>query len=235
MDVNAFIGWFLTHIQSVDALTRDLIAGGAIMLETSLFLGLVIPGDSVVLIAATGVSGILDGLGLVALVLLGSMIGETAGFWVGRIFGERIRASRLGQRIGERYWQMADTFVVTRGGLAVAISRFLPVLHSLVPVVAGMTRMRYRTFIAWTVAACAIWASAYVGVGYAARTGYEQVAGGLKWAGLLFVGVLVLFLVLAHFGKKRLERTAERMVAEGEAALAARAGGTVVNPEEPVN
>lgn len=152
--VNEILDWLLTTVQSVDPLTRNLLAGLAIMLETSLFVGLVIPGDTVVLVASTGVTDLSDFFFLLSCVLLGSLLGESFGFWIGRLFGERIRYSKLGNRIGEKNWKMADAFIESRGGLAVAISRFLPVLHSLVPVVAGASKMRYRVFIRWTVGAC---------------------------------------------------------------------------------
>ncbi|MEY4993074.1 MAG: hypothetical protein RIS82_196 [Actinomycetota bacterium] len=228
--MNEILDWILSAVQSVDPATRNFLAGLAIMLETSLFVGLIMPGDTVVLVASTGVVDLGDFFFLLGAVLVGSLIGESLGFFIGRWFGERIRASRLGQKIGEKNWQMADVFVDTRGGLAVAISRFLPVLHSLVPVVSGMTRMRYRVFIRWTLAACAVWASAYVGVGYLARASYEQVAQNLKFGGLVFVGIIVAFAVLVHFGKKRLEKSAERMIAEGEVAQAAIAGAELIEP-----
>lgn len=119
----------------------------------------------------------------------------------------------------------------TRGGVAVAISRFIPVLHSVVPVTAGMTRMRYRTFITWTFGACVLWTSAYVSVGYFARESYQQLAADLKWAGAIFVALILLFVVGMQFLKKRLEKTAQRMAAEGEAARAAVAGGVQVRGE----
>lgn len=212
--MNEILDWLLATVQSVDPALRNLLAGLAIMLETSLFVGLVIPGDTVVLVASTGVSDLPDFFFLLGAVLLGSLLGESFGFWIGRLFGERIRASRLGQRIGEKNWNLADSFVEKRGGLAVAISRFLPVLHSLVPVTAGMSRMRYREFIFWTIGACTLWASAYVGVGYLARTTYEQIAGTLKWGGLAFVAIIVVFMIVVHFGKQRLEIAAEKMIEE---------------------
>jgi membrane protein DedA with SNARE-associated domain len=190
---------------------RNLLAGFAILCETSLFVGLIIPGDTVVLVAATGVTDILDFFYLLGAVLLGSLIGESLGFLIGRLFGKRIRYSKFGQRLGDKNWQLADHFVERRGGIAVAISRFLPMLHSLVPVVAGMTKMRYRTFISWTVAACAIWASAYVGIGYLAHSAYDQIAGQLKWGGLVFVAIILIFMIVAHFGKQKLEVAAEKM------------------------
>ncbi len=205
-------------MQSVDPLTRNLLAGLAIMLETSLFVGLVMPGDTVVLVAATGVANLLDFFFLLGAVLLGSLIGESLGFWIGRLFGEKIRYSKLGNKIGEKNWKMADAFIESRGGLAVAISRFLPVLHSLVPVVAGASTMRYRIFIRWTVAACAIWASAYVGVGYIAQASYEQIGANLKFGAVIFIAIILTFAIIVHFAKKRLEKAAIKMVETDKAA-----------------
>ncbi len=209
--MNDILNWLLDTVQSVSPLLRNLLAGLAILCETSLFIGLIIPGDTVVLVASAGVTDILDFFYLLGAVLIGSLIGESIGFILGRLFGKKIRYSKLGQRLGEKNWQLADRFVEKRGGIAVAISRFLPMLHSLVPVVAGMTTMRYRTFITWTVGACAIWASAYVSIGYLAHSAYDNIAGQLKWGGLAFVGIILIFLIVAHFGKQKLEIAAEKM------------------------
>ena len=212
--MNEALDWILALVQGVDPLWRNLAAGLAIMLETSLFIGLIMPGDTVVLVASTGVVDLPDFFWLIGAVLLGSVIGETIGFFIGRLFGDRIRASKLGQRFGEENWQRADVFVEKRGGPAVAISRFLPVLHSLVPVVAGATKMRYQTFISWTFAACLVWASAYVSIGYIARASYEEVASNFKFGALFFVGIIALFVVLIHFAKKRISKAADKMIAE---------------------
>ena len=216
--MNDILDWLLTAVQSVDPALRNILAGLAIMLETSLFVGLVMPGDTVVLVASTGVTDLGDFFWLLSCVLIGSLLGESFGFWIGRLFGERIRASKLGQKIGEKNWRTADAFIESRGGVAVAISRFLPVLHSLVPVVAGATKMRYRVFIRWTLAACAVWASAYVGVGYLAKSSYEQIGSSLKFGGLIFVAIIVVSVTIVHFAKKRLEKAAVKMVEKDKAA-----------------
>lgn len=197
---------FIGLIESVPAWLRILLAGIAIMLETSIFLGLVMPGDTIVLVASTAVTDWTDFFLLLLAVLIGSLIGESIGFAVGRFFGPRLRVSRLGRRIGEKNWKAADSLVEKRGGIAVFISRFLPVLHSTVPAVAGMTKMPYRVFISWTFAACAIWASLYVGVGYIARTSYDQLSGDLRVASLVGIGILVLFLLFVAISKKVLSR-----------------------------
>ena len=115
--MNDILNWLIETVQSVSPLLRNLLAGFAIMCETSLFIGLIIPGDTVVLVASTGVVDILDFFFLLGSVLLGSLFGETIGFFLGRFFGPRIRNSKLGQRLGEKNWQLADRFVDLGGDL----------------------------------------------------------------------------------------------------------------------
>jgi membrane protein DedA with SNARE-associated domain len=203
-----FLQTLIDLVSSVDPFWRGVIAGFFIMLETSLFVGLVVPGDTIVLVASTGVTSWPDFFWLLAAVLIGSLIGETIGFSIGRFFGPKLRASRLGRRIGEKNWGLADTLVKRRGGLAIFISRFMPVLHSVVPAVAGMTKMPYRTFILWTFLACALWTSMYVGVGFLARASYEQLSDNLRVAVFVGIGILVVFLILISLGKKLLNKMA---------------------------
>jgi membrane protein DedA with SNARE-associated domain len=203
-----FLQTLIDLVSSVDPFWRGVIAGFFIMLETSLFVGLVVPGDTIVLVASTGVTSWPDFFWLLAAVLIGSLIGETIGFSIGRFFGPKLRASRLGRRIGEKNWELADTLVKRRGGLAIFISRFMPVLHSVVPAVAGMTKMPYRTFIFWTFLACALWTSMYVGVGFLARSSYEQLSDNLRVAVFVGIGILVVFLILISLGKKLLNKMA---------------------------
>ena len=229
-------GWLIEAVQTVDPAVRNLIAGFALMLETSLFIGFLVPGDSVVLLAATSATNGLDLLSLIGAILLGSLVGESLGFLIGRLFGEKVRASRLGRKLGDANWQLNDKFIETRGGLAVAISRFLPVLHSLVPVTAGMSRMKYRIFIRWTVLACALWATAYSLVGFAARGAYEQFAGNLKWGTFIAIAIVLGFATVMHFGKKRLQKAAGEMTQVGQDAQSSVAGGIkTVNSESNEN
>lgn len=193
-------------VTSVPPVWRNLLAGFAIMLETSVFAGLIMPGDTIVLVASTGVTDWGDFAFLLMAVLIGSMIGETIGFSIGRFFGPKLRASKLGQKIGEKNWVAADRLVAKRGGMAIFISRFLPVLHSVVPAAAGMTRLPFRTFIFWTFLACTLWTSMYVGVGFAARASYEQLEENLKIATFVGIGILLAFLGIIALAKKALAK-----------------------------
>jgi membrane protein DedA with SNARE-associated domain len=217
--MNEFIDWLNNSVHSFDPLWRDVIAGFAILLETSLFIGLLIPGDTVVLAAGAMVRDWFDFLFLFLSVMAGSVIGESLGFYVGRVFGTRIRSSKLGQKVPDKVWHQADAFVESRGGLAIAMSRFLPVLHSIVPVTAGMTKMSYKTFISWTAGACAVWSSVYLGIGWFAH-GATDALKQFKFGGAIFAGIILIFLVIVTIIKKRLEKSATAMIEETEDAKA---------------
>ncbi|MGO3885762.1 MAG: DedA family protein [Mycetocola sp.] len=215
--MNDVLTWILDAVQDVPPLPRILLAGFAMLLETSVLIGLIVPGDSIVLVASTGVSTIPEGIALAITVVIGALIGESIGFWLGRRFGPWIRQSALGRRLGEKNWVRAEKYLERRGGIAVFLSRFLPVLHSLIPLTVGMSGMRYRRFLAWTVPACVIWAAAYVGAGSAAANGFRALSNEVHTAGYFFVGAIVLFIALVA-GVKKLISWNERRHLSDEAA-----------------
>ncbi len=219
--MNEALSWILDTVQSVDPLVRTLLAGIAIMLETSVLVGLIVPGDTVVIVAATGVASPLEYISLVVVVVVGALCGESLGFAIGRWFGPKLRASRLGRRIGEKNWVRAETYLARRGGIAVFLSRFLPVLHSLIPLTVGMSPMRYRRFMAWTVPACIIWAFAYVSVGAFAAGSYRELSKELHGAGYIFVAVIAAFVIAVFVVKKLVGRAESRHMQETPPAAAA--------------
>nr|WP_202400806.1 DedA family protein [Microbacterium sp. TL13] len=218
-EVNEILTWLLDVVQNVDPVVRTLVAGVAMMLETSVLVGLVVPGDTVVIVAGTAIASPLEGILLGVAVVIGSLAGESLGFWLGRYFGPRIRASRLGQKLGDRNWERADRYLRRRGGPAIFLSRFLPVLHSLVPLTVGMSGYRYRRFLAWTAPACIVWAGLYITVAATAAGTYRELADRIHYAGYVFVGIIVVFLLLVYIGKKVLERIERRHLAEEHDSL----------------
>jgi len=212
--VNELLDWILDTVQSVDPIARTLLAGLGIMLETSVLIGLIVPGDTIVLVASTAVGGVVEYIALAIAVIVGALVGESIGFALGRWFGPHILHSRVGRRLGEENWTRAQRYLDRRGGPAVFISRFLPVLHSLIPLTVGMSTMRYRKFMAWTTPACVIWAFAYVTVGWLAADGYRELSRDLHWAGYLFVAIIAAFLLGVWGVKKLLVRSEAKHMAD---------------------
>jgi len=212
--VNEILTSLLDLVRNVDPVLRTVVAGVAMMLETSVLVGLIVPGDTMVIVAGTAVASPVEGVVLAAAIVVGALLGESLGFWLGRYFGPRIRASRLGQKLGEHNWERADRYLRRRGGPAIFLSRFLPVLHSLVPLTVGMSGYSYRRFLAWTTPACVVWASLYVTVAASAAGTYRELSDRIHGAGYIFVGILVAFIVLVFVGKKIIERLERRHLAD---------------------
>lgn len=200
--MNEFLTWLLDAVQSVDPVVRTLLAGVAIMLETSVLIGLIVPGDTVVIVAGTAVASPWEAGALILVVIVGALAGESIGFWLGRWLGPRIRFSRLGAKVGEDNWTRAELYLRRRGGPAIFLSRFLPVLHSLVPLTVGMSGFSYRRFLAWTAPACTLWSFLYVSVAAAAAGTYRELADRIHFAGYIFVAVIALFLILVYVAKR---------------------------------
>lgn len=211
--MNEFLSWLLDLVQAVDPVVRMLLAGVAITLETSVLIGLVVPGDTVVIVAATAVDSVGAGIALGVAVVVGALIGESIGFWLGRFLGPKIRFSKIGQRIGEHNWARAELYLRRRGGPAIFISRFLPVLHSLVPLTVGMSGFGYRRFLLWTTPACIVWAGIYIPVAALAAGTYRELADRVHFVGYIFVGVIIVFLLLIWAAKKLLQRSEAKHLA----------------------
>lgn len=208
--LSAALNTILQFVESVNPVLRTALAGVGMMLETSVLVGLIVPGDTIVLVSSTAVETPVEYFSLVAVVIVGALIGESIGFALGRHFGPRIRASRLGRRLGEKNWIRAENYLDRRGGIAVFLSRFLPFFHSLIPLTVGMSTMTYRRFMKWTVPASVIWAFAYVSVGSLAAGSYRELSDSLHSAGYVFVGIIAVFLLVVFVIKKLIARSEAR-------------------------
>ena len=170
-----------------------LLVGLLAAAEAAAFVGLVIPGETAMLLGGVLVAGGHAGLGwMLAAAIVGAVGGDSLGYELGRRFADPLRGSRLGRRIGPDRWQRAEDYLSTRGGKAVFLGRWVGVLRALIPFVAGASRMPYRVFLPYNLAGGVLWAATFVVAGYLAGHSYrrvEQVAGR---ASLVLAGLLVL-------------------------------------------
>lgn len=212
--LNDALTGILDAVEGVDPWLRILLTTIAIALETSVLIGLVVPGDTIVIVSATGVTNVPEGIILGVFVVAGAIAGESLGFLIGRWAGPHLRGSRVGRWIGEKNWQRAENYLDRRGGIAIFLSRFLPVMHSLVPLTVGMSGYRYRRFVAWTLPACVLWTGIYISVAAGAAGTYrelgDQLGRSAHWIGFLFVGILLAFFFIVWLVKKILHRVERR-------------------------
>jgi membrane-associated protein len=205
-------------------------------LEASLLTGVIVPGDLVVLFAASTATTPTRWVVLWAAVAAGSVAGESVGYGIGRLFGQRVQASRIGRWLGPQRWARAGGFLQRRGARAVFAGRFLAAVHAVLPIVAGSVRMGYRRFLAAAVAGALAWSALYMVIGALAGASYRAVAEQLNQASGIVAGGLIgaaLFagVVLLREGIMRLSKT--HVDAGVALAVAALVGFGIAIAQEP--
>ncbi|MFJ9554029.1 VTT domain-containing protein [Nocardiopsis sp. NPDC101807] len=144
--------------------------------EAAAFVGLVVPGETALLLA-----GVVAGLGradplvVAACGIAGAVAGDSVGFEIGRRLGPRLTAGRLGRAIGPARWARAEGFVRRYGAHAVFLGRWVGFARALVPALAGATGLDYRRFLFWNALSGAVWASTVTLVGYLAGHSWQHV------------------------------------------------------------
>lgn len=168
---------------------------GAVLLERSILIGLVVPGD--VVLATGGIFASRGELSLTWVIVLAAgaaMIGESVGYWLGRRYGiALLRRIPLLRRLEDKVDEVERLFA-EHGGKTVFVGRFATVAGAFIPFVAGMGRMRYRRFLAFDLPAIVVWALGIGLVGYFLGKNVDLVDRILRnfgWAtlGLLVVGI----------------------------------------------
>ncbi|MCW2875180.1 MAG: DedA family protein [Streptomyces oryziradicis] len=213
--------------------------------ETSVFIGLVLPGETLVLFAAAlAGGGHLNPFGLAFVVVTGAMVGDSVGYWVGRWYVRTPAAERLRQWAGRRRLpgrlrdrfplrsgnERAHEFLRRHGGSAVFTGRFVGFVRSFLPFAAGAAGMPYRRFLPYTIAASLIWGTGSVAIGYSLGASAGALLDNAGMAAVVGVAAVATVAFLAHrFHRRRGQaadfRRARRSVASS--VLADEVPGTL--------
>ena len=193
-------------------------------LEASAFAGFVFPGEVAVILGGVAASrGTVPLWAVIAAAAAGAIIGDSAGYLIGRRWGERLLAGTIGRlpvirRHLSRHLDSARAYVRRRRGSAVFFGRFTAALRVLVPGLAGMSRVDYPVFLAYNVAGGALWGSGMAVLGYLAGASYqhvEKIAGraGLGLLALIVIGLVASRLLRRFADRPRLRALASRLAA----------------------
>lgn len=197
------------------------IAGGFCFAEAAILVGLVFPGETALLVAGVFCNpkyGRLTLWVMIVVAVASAIAGDSVGYEFGKRFGPALRSSRLGRWVGERRWATVDAFIHRHGGKAILLGRLTAVLRALMPSMAGISGMRYRTFLAWNAAGGLIWGSGCVLLGYAFASALNVVGQTLTWAPLALLALAILVYLLLHLRRRRQERAEAQAFAESDAA-----------------
>lgn len=154
----------LPHLQSL-GLWGYWVIGLVSVLESSTIAGIIIPGATVVVLAGVlAAQGIFDIGDLLWFVAGGAIIGDNISYYLGRhanqFFKKENKIFKLSHvKKGERFFDR-------HGNKSVFLGRFIGPIRSIVPFIAGLSKMNYWTFLFWNVTSAFIWAVATLGIGY---------------------------------------------------------------------
>jgi len=166
----------------------------AAFLEGAAFMGFLIPGETVVVLSGFLASeGYLGFGGCVIIISLGAVLGDTAGYIIGRVVGRGyFKRHKRFLFLKEKHIEVTEDYFRKHGGEAVFVGRFMSVLREMVPFTAGMSEMPFRRFIVYEIAGGICWALAFTLLGYFFGRSWELI-GTLAGRAGLFAFLIVLF------------------------------------------
>jgi membrane-associated protein len=163
--------WDLFHrIYDVEFLVRTgglLVLIAIVFIETGLFVGFFLPGDSLLVTAGIfAARGDLDLLTLNVALSLAAITGDTVGYAIGARTGPKIFTRENSLFFNRKHLISAKEFYDRHGGFTIFVARFLPIIRTFAPVVAGVAAMQYRKFLAYNIFGGIFWVMSTTLAGY---------------------------------------------------------------------
>jgi membrane-associated protein len=182
--------------------------------ESGLLIGFFLPGDS--LLFTTGFlihAGFLDiNIHLAVLILfIAAVIGDSVGYTFGRKAGPRIFNKPDAKLFKQEYVQRAQDFYEKHGGVTIIIARFIPIVRTFAPVVAGVGKMEYRRFLAYNVIGGLLWAAGITYLGYSLGWWFERMGLEIDHVLLPIIAGIIVISILPpaiHILKEKKNRDA---------------------------
>ncbi|MCW2269495.1 Inner membrane protein YqjA [compost metagenome] len=179
-----------------------------IFCETGLVVMPFLPGDSLLFIAgAVAAGGGMDPVLLGGLLMAAAILGDSTNYVIGRTAGERLFRNPNSKIFRRDYLQQTHEFYERHGGKTVTLARFLPILRTFAPFVAGIAKMHYPRFLGFSVAGTVLWVGGLVTLGYF----FGNVPFIKQNLSLMIVAIIILSLVPMIIGlvRSRMHRTAK--------------------------
>lgn len=161
------INEYLANIITLFGAWTYVILFAIIFAETGLVITPFLPGDSLLFaVGALAGGGFLD-MWLVYIVMLAAAIlGDTANYWIGHHIGPRVFAKENSRLFNKAYLEKTREFYEKHGGKTIVLVRFLPIIRTFAPFVAGIGKMHYNTFLLYNIAGAFLWVTSLSFAGY---------------------------------------------------------------------
>jgi len=135
--------------------------------ETGLFFGFFLPGDSLLFTAGFLASqGLLPAVPLLVGVFIAAVVGDSVGYWFGQKTGPSLFSREDSRFFKKKYALKAQTFYEHHGKMTIILARFIPIVRTFAPIVAGIGKMKYQVFLAYNIIGGFIWGVGLTLAGY---------------------------------------------------------------------
>ena len=151
----------MVRVGGLSAMTAIVFA------ETGLMIGFFLPGDSLLVTAGVfAAAGKLNIVWLNVLLIAAAIVGDTVGYWIGRKAGPALFNRPRSRFFNPAHLRRAHDFYEKHGGKTIILARFMPIVRTFAPVVAGMGKMEYRRFVSFNVFGGILWVLSMTLIGY---------------------------------------------------------------------
>jgi len=157
----------LTDVETMVAVGGLSAMTAIVFAETGLMVGFFLPGDSLLVTAGVfAAAGKLSIVWLNVLLIAAAIVGDTVGYWIGRKAGPALFNRPRSRFFNPAHLKRAHDFYEKHGGKTIILARFMPIVRTFAPVVAGMGRMEYHRFVSFNVVGGALWVLSMTLIGY---------------------------------------------------------------------
>jgi membrane-associated protein len=219
-----FLDFFINIDQSMAFIVSEygfwtyLILFVIVTLETGLVVTSFLPGDSLLFVAGlTAASGLLNIFWLIGLFFLAGIAGNTLNYWVGHHFGVKVLREKFPDLVKKTYLERTERYFEKFGGKTIFIARFIPLVRTFAPFLAGVSSMNYRKFLTFSILSAALWGTIMPIIGYLFGTN-AFIRENIVWfiygiAILTLVTVVIIIVALIHgFFRSRREYPDDQQV-----------------------
>ncbi|WP_129691651.1 DedA family protein [Gottfriedia acidiceleris] len=191
----------LTFVHNYGAITY-IILFFIILLETGLVVTPFLPGDSLIFTAGALASlHLLNLFGLLILLIIAASLGDSLNYFIGRKFGSKLSKSK---KTNTKYIHETENFYKQKGPKFIVLARFIPIVRTFAPFVAGIGEMNYSKFISYNIFGATLWVGLMVSIGFFfGNIPIVKNHFGLLTIGIIFISIIpILIDVLRKLSKK---------------------------------
>lgn len=208
-------GYLTIEHYGIESLISTIgVAGiaGVIFAESGLLVGFFLPGDSLLFTAGFLVQAGIISFNiylLMAILFAAAVLGDNVGYSFGKRFGRRLFKKQDSLFFHKENLQHAEDFYQKHGPKTIVIARFVPVVRTFAPIIAGVSNMNRRTFVIYNLVGAFLWAVGLTYLGYSAGGVIEKYGINIEYVilGIIFISVLPPFM---HVFKEKKARDSVR-------------------------